>query len=170
MNILLIEDCKHDIENYIFLLHKIFDQCKIFEAKNAKEAYEAISKKKFDLIILDYNLPGENGIEIIQDILKDKSIPIIVLTGMGDEDIAVEFMKAGASDYIAKSNLSISSMQRSISNVLEKHKMNLLVKSKQEELYNFSHTIAHDLRAPLGRINTYIDLIKKSSNKPTLNQ
>ena len=166
IKILLIEDYKEDIENYIFLLEKIFDQCQILEANSAKKAYKILQENQnLNLIILDYNLPDATGLEIIQHILEEQSIPIIALTGMGDENIAIDFMKAGASDYITKSNLSISSMQRSISNALDKHKLNLLARSKQEELYNFSHTIAHDLRAPLGRMQIYIDLIKKSPDK-----
>ena len=68
---------------------------------------------------LDYGLPDGDGLTLVQDVREAGiKIPLIVLTGQGDEQIAVELMKAGASDYITKGKMSSESLSRSLYNAL----------------------------------------------------
>ncbi|MCK5669182.1 MAG: response regulator, partial [Gammaproteobacteria bacterium] len=60
-----------------------------------------------DLIITDFRLPDGNGIYLLEQFLQKKTCPIIVMTSFGDETIAVKAMKAGASDYIVKSDQTL---------------------------------------------------------------
>jgi len=74
---------------------------------------------KFDCVLLDYGLPDGDGLSLVQNVREaGLKVPLIVLTGQGDEQIAVELMKAGASDYIAKSKLSPDSLSRSLYNAI----------------------------------------------------
>ncbi|MCZ0900505.1 response regulator, partial [Microcoleus sp. HI-ES] len=74
---------------------------------------------KFDCVFLDYGLPDGDGLSLVKDLREaGLKVPLIVLTGQGDEQIAVELMKAGASDYIAKNKLSPESLSRSLSNAM----------------------------------------------------
>ncbi|MFM9265628.1 response regulator [Tychonema sp. BBK16] len=74
---------------------------------------------KFDCIFLDYRLPDGDGLTLVQDIREAGfKVPLIVLTGQGDEQIAVALMKAGASDYIAKGKLSSDALSRSLHNAI----------------------------------------------------
>ncbi|MEG3842993.1 response regulator [Microcoleus sp. herbarium14] len=74
---------------------------------------------KFDCIFLDYGLPDGDGLTLVQDVRRSGlKVPLIVLTGQGDEQIAVELMKAGASDYITKGKMSPESLSRSLYNAL----------------------------------------------------
>ncbi|MEG4802159.1 response regulator [Microcoleus sp. ARI1-B5] len=74
---------------------------------------------KFECVFLDYGLPDGDGLNLVKKIRKaGLKVPLIVLTGQGDEQIAVELMKAGASDYIAKSKMSPESLSRSLHNAL----------------------------------------------------
>lgn len=73
----------------------------------------------FDCAFLDYRLPDGNGLELVRQVREAGiKIPLIVLTGQGDEQIAVDLMKAGASDYIAKAKLSSDVLSRSLHQAL----------------------------------------------------
>ncbi len=76
---------------------------RITVASSAEEGLTLLSRQPYDLILLDYTLPGMSGMEALTRIrAQDSTIPIILATGSGSEQIAVEAMKRGASDYIIK--------------------------------------------------------------------
>ncbi len=87
----------------------------VSEATDVDEALTAVRAGEYDCIFLDYNLPGGNGLELTKHIRNQGiRVPIIVLTGQGDEQTAVALMKAGASDYLPKSKLSAEAVARLI--------------------------------------------------------
>ncbi len=72
-------------------------------AETSEEALQKIQNGMFDLVLVDYKLPGMDGVQLITEIVKAKpKILTILLTGYSDTDIAVEAMKRGASDYLTK--------------------------------------------------------------------
>lgn len=74
---------------------------------------------EFDCVFLDYRLPDGDGLNLVKSVRNaGLKVPLIVLTGQGDEQIAVDLMKAGASDYIVKSKLSPESLSRSLHNAI----------------------------------------------------
>ncbi len=167
LNVLIIDDTQEDFELCSRILEKIFD-CTLTHIQYAAEALEMLDTNKFHLILLDYNLPDMNGIEFLKEVkLRGYNLagPIIILTGQGNEEIAVNFLKLGASDYIIKGNISMQTLSRSIQNALTNFQSSHLAYEKQQELYRFAQTITHDLKGPLGRIHSYCDLIKENVNK-----
>lgn len=91
----------------------------ITEASDADSAIISIAEAEPDCIFLDYHLPGKNGLVLIQQIRHmGIQVPLIVLTGQGNEQTAVELMKAGASDYLPKSKLSTETIGRLIRSAL----------------------------------------------------
>lgn len=81
------------------------------EARTGADALTALRSGKFDCALLDYQLPDANGLEILKKVHEAGiTTPILMLTGHGDELIAVELMKAGAVDYLPKSRLSADSL------------------------------------------------------------
>ena len=71
-------------------------------AENADNAKEKLDFLKFDIIILDVMMPGQNGYELTKEIKKNKKIPIILLTAKGEVENRIKGLELGADDYIGK--------------------------------------------------------------------
>jgi two-component system OmpR family response regulator len=71
-------------------------------AKNGQEMREAISNGRFDLVILDLMLPGEDGLSLCRWLRRDSTLPIIMLTAMGEETDRIIGLEMGADDYLPK--------------------------------------------------------------------
>jgi len=77
------------------------------EAATAADARTIIRPGAFDCVILDYYMPGVDNTALLQSIREKASdMPVIILTGRGDEQVAVDFMKAGALDYLVKASMT----------------------------------------------------------------
>ena len=69
---------------------------------NAEEAKIKLEYFKFDLMVLDVMMPGQNGFELTKEIKKNSNIPIILLTAKGEVDSRIEGLELGADDYLGK--------------------------------------------------------------------
>jgi len=107
--LIVVEDDDVDFMSIERELNKLIEP-EIIRYKNAEDILAEIkSVSEFDCVILDYLLPGENGLEIIKHIRKYDSItPVVMFTGKGSEKIAVSAMKLGLTDYIIKDNMAES--------------------------------------------------------------
>lgn len=94
----------------------------IAEAEDAESALAMLAKQHFDCTLLDYRMPGSDGLDVVR-IAREKGLhtPFIMLTGFGDEQTAVELMKAGAADYIPKSSLTPERLALSLRGVMRVH-------------------------------------------------
>jgi len=114
---LLIVDDEHMILELaaMVLRSKGFD---ISIVDNAPESYELIAREQPALVLLDYMMPKVNGLDALKEIRKRfPETYVIMFTGKGSEEVAVELMKAGASDYILKPFSNAKLVER-IENVL----------------------------------------------------
>jgi two-component system phosphate regulon response regulator OmpR len=71
-------------------------------ASNATDARAQLASMEFDLIVLDVMMPGENGIDLTRSLRNDNSVPILLLTAMGDTRHRISGLDAGADDYVGK--------------------------------------------------------------------
>ena len=93
------------------------------------------TSNKFDVILLDYRLPDLDGLELIAEIKAiNLDLPIIVLTGQGDEEIAVKIMKAGASDYLAKAKIEPENLAKAITSAIRLHRAEQAVELANQRL------------------------------------
>lgn len=77
--------------------------CEVTGAVNGLEALRFLSESKFDLVFLDLHLPGMDGLEVLREIRKqNQKLPVILLTGHGSMNSALEAMHLGATDYLLK--------------------------------------------------------------------
>lgn len=169
-DILIIEDSIDDLEMYERLLKKLMPNACVDVCEDAESALSQLleDKKNYDLILMDYSLPGGVcGLSILKQLDNDIQIyhgPIIMLTGQGNENVAVECLRYGARDYLPKKCLSMDSLGRAIHNALEKHRAEKIAREKEHELNVFAQTLAHDLKAPLGRADAYLKALGKKHN------
>jgi len=94
------------------------------QASTAAEALDHIRAGRFACIVLDYRLPGEDGLEVLTRLRAEgNATPVIMLTGEGNEMIAVEAMKRGAADYLPKSQIAADTLLRAVTNAIERARL-----------------------------------------------
>jgi len=79
-----------------------YEKFNVDDAENGIIALKKVGKNKYDVILLDIKMPQMDGIEVLQHIMKITDTPVIMISGHGNIDTAVESIKKGAFDYIAK--------------------------------------------------------------------
>lgn len=100
MKILVVDDDRVLAEIMVFTLQRAgFDVIQAFDGATARRRWR---QDEPDLIILDVNLPDDNGFDICRDIRQESNVPIILLTVRGEEDDIVRGLEIGADDYITK--------------------------------------------------------------------
>lgn len=103
VKILLVEDNVDQRELTLRAFQKKNPDIRITPVETGPACLAALGEGRFDAVILDYSLPMMNGIEVLSEIqTKGYTVSVIMVTGRGDEKIAVEAMKRGACDYIIK--------------------------------------------------------------------
>jgi signal transduction histidine kinase/FixJ family two-component response regulator len=118
--ILLVDDDEVDRAAVRRALSRGGVAAKMTEAADFASARQALlDGKAFDVALLDFNIPGGDGLELLREARSaGVDTPVIVLTGEGDESLAVELMKAGASDYLQKGLLTTERLAQSVRQVL----------------------------------------------------
>lgn len=109
--ILLVDDEKVNLElTSVIFRNRGFS---VLTASNAADAVELVGRERPDIVILDYMMPGMDGSDALKAIKHNfPDTPVIILTGRGSEQIAVELMRGGAADYIRKPFLNQDLLER----------------------------------------------------------
>jgi len=111
-------------------------------------ALEEIRQHRYDLMLLDYKLPGADGLSVLAKI---RSLPVaeqpavIMLSGVGGEDVAIEAMKNGAKDYLHKESLDVPSLLRAITGALQRKRLEEQIARSTEELRQKNAQMQADL-------------------------
>ena len=164
IHVLLIEDDSHDIALIREFLKNGNTPTTTFElivSQTLAEGLQKIEKEKIDIILADLLLPDSQGLETFYQLLqKTLSIPIVILTGLDDEHLALEAVQKGAQDYLVLGKINDSSLWRVIRYSLAR---NAVQQTKEE----FINIITHELRTPLTIIRTAIDNLVKGVENPS---
>jgi two-component system cell cycle response regulator len=124
LRILIVDDCREDRELYRRLIARGFEQEHIVaETETAEEALSRIATAEPHCIVLDYQLPDCDGLAFLSALRLARGeavIPVVMLTGGGDEMVAVQAMKRGAQDYLTKSSVTAESLRRAIQGAMKR--------------------------------------------------
>jgi len=96
-----------------------YENYKVDDAENGIEGLKLVNSKKYDVILLDIKMPGMDGLEALEHIMKNTDTPVVMISGHGNIDTAVDAIKKGAFDYIAKP-LDLNRLLITIRNALDK--------------------------------------------------
>ena len=164
LTIVAVDDNPADFGVLRRRLQQISDlDCHIIHCLTATSVQEVLADSTVDCLFLDYHLGTQTGLDILTDIRRaGNDVPVITLTGQGNEAVAVEAMKRGAQDYLSKADLTPEALRMAIDNAIEKVALTRKLAETQDELKQFASTAAHDLKAPLRRVRQFCQRIQAS--------
>ena len=122
--ILLIEDNPGDVRLLVELLREYGKyQFSLDHVERIDQAMEHLTKQDIDLLLLDLSLPDGSGIETVQRIAGAAlQVPIIVLTGLENDTLAMEAVQVGAQDYLVKGQVTGPMLIRAMNHGIERKK------------------------------------------------
>ncbi len=103
-----------------------------------------------DLVLLDLSLPDSEGLETVHRVLQQTAVPVMVLTGLDDQQLGITAVQHGAQDYLVKGEVSGRLLVRAIHYAIERFQIEQERQQLVVDLESFAHTVAHDLKSPLG--------------------
>ena len=142
MNVLLIEDASFAVT----FIRETLAYCEEAElVKDTKfaltnvetlgEALKCISEHQFDLILLDLNLPDSKELATLDSIRKNAhNVPVVVITALSDEGLALEAMKRGAEGFLVKGQMGVNALLQAIFFAVERHQILMKLEEKVREL------------------------------------
>jgi sigma-B regulation protein RsbU (phosphoserine phosphatase) len=174
IRILLVEDNKDFaklVQVYLQRFEK--DRFEVTWKENHTDAMaELATEHTFDIVLMDYFLPGKNGLEITRE-LKEKKVdlPIVFLTVNKDFELALDVMKLGVDDYLVKEEISSPVLPKTILSVIEKRRLkNQLAQFEisQQRLMAIHETLGgvmHDFVTPLNAMQSLSRKIKENNTE-----
>jgi DNA-binding response OmpR family regulator len=177
IRVLLVED-NRDFANLV----------ELFLRKHSPERFEITWKENgaaglslletdtsFDVILMDYFLPGANGLEVTRSIRKRGiPIPIVFLTVNKDFELAVEVLKLGVEDYLVKEEISTPVLPKTILNVMEKKKLRdqltglEITQKRLEAIQEMVVNISQEMRLPLDQMRETVGELTKGHDTDNL--
>ena len=142
VTLLIIDDSKSDRVAYSRYLQSDLEQeYRIIEAETLEEGLELWRSQQPDVVLIDLNLPDGDGLEFLEVINSDhagEKVPVIMLTGQGNEKMAVRAMKLGAADYLVKGDITAKLLINTINRVTREsrlsQKLTIAYEQVQDEL------------------------------------
>jgi signal transduction histidine kinase len=144
IRILVIDDSASDRELTARALRKLATPpgpAEIVGARDWREAERLLADGGFDVMLLDYHLPAINGLEVLRELRSRVHPPIIMMTGQNDVTTAVETLRAGARDYVAKGTDWGESLCLAVERVLERVRLERELAESRAQLRSYASAL-----------------------------
>ena len=178
LQILMVEDVKHDYLMARRALERSDLDFQVTWVQRGKEALTRLQSRVYDVVLIDFGLPGLSGLETFRQMLaQGLDLPVVFVTGTGSAPIAVEALKLGALDYLVKDTAGehlrlLPVVVRKARDQWESEQSRRRAKAelrqyvadlekRNAELDAFAHTVAHDLKGPLANIIGFASLSRE---------
>ena len=161
VRILLVEDNKDFAKLVqVYLQRFAKDKFEVVWKENHDDAMrETEGAFAYDIILMDYFLPGKNGLDITRELIARKvDVPIVFLTVNKDLDLALDVMKLGVADYLVKEEISSPVLPATILSVIEKHRLNAklakleISKQRLHAIHETLSSVVHEFEVPIGEM------------------
>ncbi len=172
IKVLLIEDNPGDVRLIREMLSEVPDTTIELEcAGDLSSGLKCLADGGIDVLLVDLSLPDEHGLEVCVKINNQaQNVPIVVLTGLDDETVAIKALQMGAQDYLVKSQVDSRLLFRSIRYAVERKQAEEQLQHSQvlSSLGKMTAAIAHEVNNPLGVILLYSELLMGSDLPPQI--
>jgi signal transduction histidine kinase len=174
IRVLLIEDNPDDACLLREALDEAKEQIQLVHVGQLEDAAKLFGQESFQIILLDLSLPDSQGIETLVRVQgQAPSVPIVVLTGLDDDNIALQAVRAGAQDYLVKGEIDARNLLRAIRYASERKQayeemarlaadLTRANKAKDE----FLNVMSHELRTPLSIVLGYSTMLREEQLGP----
>jgi signal transduction histidine kinase len=173
LQVLLVEDNPGDARLIETHLNRVADEelgteLSLTHVERLTAALERLGTEGFDVVLLDLGLPESTGIDTLERVIEDfPDLPVVVLTGLRNREVAVEAIRAGAQDYLNKNeHIEGPMLARAIRYAVERRTREKQLELRTERLGEFAELISHELRNPLSIASGYARLARDGEASP----
>lgn len=165
--ILILDDGSRIIEREQESIARQIPSAEIVIAKSLEQYGQLVQQKEFDLVVLDYDLSGPDGMDLIHKLkVKDHKPFVLVVSAATEPRVVSQMYAAGCQRYLVKEGRWIDELGPAVRHLLRIRRLeeennrllaklteaNMLLEEKNRRLDEFSATVAHDIRGPLGGV------------------
>jgi DNA-binding response OmpR family regulator len=162
--ILLIEDSRVYAKKVTLVLTKRSDT--LFTVDCAEKLSDGLSrllKGSFDVVLLDLTLPDSEGLKTLDRVrAATQEIPIVILTGLEDENLGLKALKKGAQDYLVKNQVDASLLMRAVRYAIERHRVQMEHEREYRSLKRFSNVKGKEKTLPREKLTQNYAAVLKS--------
>lgn len=177
ISVLLIEDNPGDAR--LFKHHINTDRSSAFptatvtHVESLDAALAELETSSCDIVLLDLGLPRSSGVDTLEMFNEEMferteidMIPVVVLTGLEDDQTAIEAIERGAQDYLIKDDVNRKILNRTIRYAIERHTQEQKLRQEKERFEEFAHVVSHDLRNPLSVAKGHVETLEYDDLAP----